>query len=346
MNRLLSILSLTLCLFLLCACGTGTAQSTEPTDTSTVPTTSQPDDGIVSLDRKRVIFIGNSYIYYGGTVNEMKQSYLTQTDRLYDVGYFYQLCKANDEEVVVSNWTFGGHSFQQLFGGNCDADRGCNGVDHLSYLEDLNYDYVILSENSCAGNSEAFPETMEWVMSIFRKANPDVQFVYLCHSSSHGLRLSGITQPNLLNHLKELEAQGVKIVDWGKITSDLASGAAKIEGSTIDYNFYSFIIRKSETDGFHPNQLSGYITTLMTYCAITGKSPVGQPYSFVGDTSLSQNAWNRSINSYISQFYSYEDYTTNYNEVFASETEMEGLQKLIEQYMTEKPHLTYNFATE
>ena len=167
------LLSVILCVFLLCACGAGAAEPAETT-VATVPTTSLPDDGIVSLDGKRVIFIGNSYIYYGGTVNEMKQTYLTQTDRLYDVGYFYQLCKANGEEVVVSNWTFGGHSFQQLFGGNCDADRGCNGVDHLSYLEDLDYDYVILSENSGAGHSEAFPETVETVMSIFRKANPDV----------------------------------------------------------------------------------------------------------------------------------------------------------------------------
>ena len=277
---------------------------------------------------------------------KMKQSYLAQVDRLYDVGYFYQLCKANGEDVVVTNWTFGGHTFEHLFGGNCKANRGCDGVDHLSYLIDLNYDYVILSESSGTGSDEAFPETMETVMELFRKANPDVQFVYLCHSSSHGLRLSGITQPNLLNHLKVLESQGVKIVDWGKVVSDLATGTAKVEGSTIDYDFYSFIIRKSESDGYHPNQLSGYITTLMTYCAITGKSPVGQPYSFVGDVTLSGNPWNRSIGAYISKFYCYEDYTTNYDQVFASKAEITGLQELIERYMLEKPHLTYDFPTE
>ena len=339
------LLSVILCVFLLCACGAGAAEPAETT-VATIPTTSLPDDGIKSLDGKRIIFIGNSYIYYGGTVNEMKQSYLTQADRLYDIGYFYQLCKANGEDVVVTNWTFGGHSFEHLFGGNCKANRGCDGENHLAYLQDLNYDYVVFSEGSGTASDAAFVKTMKNVTELFRKANPNVQFVYLCHAAAHGLRLTEAKQPHVLNHLKELEAQGFLIVDWGKIASDLATGAAKIEGSAIDYNFYSFIIRKSEDDGYHPNQISGYITTLMTYCAITGKSPVGQPYSFVGDTTLSSNPWNRSINGFISKFYCYDGVTTNYHEVFASETEMEGLQKLIEQYMTEKPHLTYDFPTE
>jgi hypothetical protein len=219
-------------------------------------------------------------------------------------------------------------------------------VDHLSYLNDLNYDYVVFSESSGTASDQNFTKTMETVTALFRKANPNVQFIYLCHAASHGLRLTGATQPRILNHLKELEAQGFLIVDWGKVVSDLANGIAKVENSAIDYDFYSFIIRKSESDGYHPNQLSGYITTLMTYCAITGKSPVGQPYSFVGDVSLSSNPWNRSINAFISKFYSYENFTTNYNEVFASEAEMLGLQKLIAEYMAEKPHLSYDFPTE
>ncbi len=279
MNKLLKIFSFALCMLILFGCsanpsgsGTESPVATEPTTTTT-----EANDGPVSLDGKRVIFIGNSYIYYGGTVNEMKQAYLAQSDRLYDLGYFYQLCKANGEEVVVSNWTFGGHSLEHLFGRNCKADRGCDGVDHLSYLTDLDYDYVIISASSGASCEKTFEDDIETITRLFRKANPDVQFVYLCHTASHGLRQSGAMQPTVLNHLKELEAQGFKIVDWGKIPTDLVSGAAKIEGSTINYDFYSFIIRKSESDGYHPNQLSGYITTLMTYCAITGKSPVGQP---------------------------------------------------------------------
>ena len=34
------------------------------------------------------------------------------------------------------------------------------------------------------------------------------------------------------------------------------------------------------------NMLTGYITTLMVYCAVTGESAVGQDYSFCNDRAL------------------------------------------------------------
>ena len=108
------------------------------------------------------------------------------------------------------------------------------------------------------------------------------------------------------------------------------------------YNKNTFIVNKSTSDGYHPNQLAGYITTLMTYCAITGRSAVGQPYDFVGDESLSSDGVYRTFDEYIAKYYR-EGQTTNYPSVFASADDMRGIQTLIDQYLKEKKFRDYDF---
>ena len=46
------------------------------------------------LSGKKILFIGNSYTYYGNAVMHKGYSVLTQEARSGDQGWFYQLCKA------------------------------------------------------------------------------------------------------------------------------------------------------------------------------------------------------------------------------------------------------------
>ncbi len=109
--------------------------------------------------------------------------------------------------------------------------------------------------------------------------------------------------------------------------------------NTISKN--SFIVHKSSADGYHPNQLTGYITALMTYIAITGESAVGQSYSFWNDTSLDGRfSPERFIETY------YTEGETNYPAIFASEHDMQELQMLVDTYYAEKAYREYNFITE
>ncbi|MBQ8432326.1 MAG: hypothetical protein IJX28_05535 [Clostridia bacterium] len=347
MKKIAFILALLLCLpLLLLGCtssgnaGTPTTADKVPTQVPTEESTTEQEPPVkepetVSLDGKKIIFIGNSFIYYGQTVLEKKQTYLTQAERANDKGYFYQLCKANGEEVSVTNWTFGGHTFDHLFGGNCSANRGCDGVDHKSYLTDLNYDYVVLSASSSAAANDAFWANIEQITTLFKNANPNVKFVYLCHTSTHGV-IAGTQQKDILNGLKTLEDQGFTVVDWGKLVSDIAKGNVAVPGALQSYNKNSFIVEKSASDGYHPNQLAGYITTLMTYCAITGKSAVGQTYDFAETT------W-RTFSQFKSKYYTYNGATTNYPEIFKSESDMKGIQELIDQSLEEKPYREYQY---
>ena len=47
-------------------------------------------DQYMELDGKRVIFIGNSYVYHGRTVMNVSSSVMTQAARENDKGIFYQ----------------------------------------------------------------------------------------------------------------------------------------------------------------------------------------------------------------------------------------------------------------
>ena len=283
------------------------------------------------LDGKKVIFIGNSHTYYGKTVLEKKQSVLTQEARSNDMGYFYQICKNNGAEVAVTNWTFGNHTFTDLFE-ECSADRGCNGVDHFSYLTDLSFDYVIMQQGTSDISTDAFIDKCNMVMGVFRDANPDVKFVFLVARRVHEKNLKW------LSGLKALDEQGVTIVDWGRLVDDVIKGKAEVPGATLKYNQNSFIVCKSASDGYHPNMLTGYITSLMTYCAITGESAEGQDYSFCGKYRL-----NREFNfsNFISSYYTYNGATTNFTEIFGSESDMKGIQQLIDRYLEEKAYMNY-----
>ncbi len=297
----------------------------------------------VPLDGKRIIFIGNSHIFYGNTVLcKYATDTLTQEGRMNDEGYFYQLCKANGMDVNVTNWTIGNHLFDDFFSGSCSANRGCDGVDHASYITDPYYDYVV----ACYGTrgQTGYIEWLDVMIDFFKEANPNVKFYLMAQSSAHGID-NRATGPDtvFLESLKTLGEKGVTVIDWGKIIADIVNGDVEVPGATLEYNKNTFVVNQSANDGYHPNQLTGYITTLMTYSIITGESAVGQPYYFCGDDSYSSDYQYRTFDEFISTYYTYNGATTNYADVFASVDDMTGIQKLIDKYIEEKPYLNYSF---
>ena len=84
-----------------CACGA--SEQNPPPDTTATPDTTAapeiPDEPTSVLDGKKVIFIGNSFVYHGQTVFDRGWSDYFQEERENDQGYFYQLCRENGAEV-------------------------------------------------------------------------------------------------------------------------------------------------------------------------------------------------------------------------------------------------------
>ena len=328
MKRLLAIL-LTLALMLsVAACGAAAepAETTAaPTETTAAaPTISQA--AIDALEGKKVLFIGNSYTYWGSVVINKNVDIMDQESRSNDKGLFYQLCKENGINVSVTNWVFAGHNFTDIMSHEClIEDASCRGKDHQSYLKDANFDYVCMQpffETEYAGDLVTH---LTPAMEFFREANPDVKFLLLVPHATYfrNFKWKG--------ELQAAADAGITVVNWGGMLDDIVNKVVEVPGGTQQYFQQSFVVSRTENDGHHQNLLAGYITAMMTYCAITGESAVGQPYTVADDSSLHPEF---DMEAYQEKYYTYEP-VTNFVEIYRSESDMNGLQQLIDQYLAQ-----------
>ncbi|MBQ8331375.1 MAG: SGNH/GDSL hydrolase family protein [Clostridia bacterium] len=311
--------------------GTGPVATSPESESTAEPTPEEPAE-LVSLDGKRVIFIGNSYVYYGRTVINQSSSVMTQAKRENDKGFFYQLCKANGQEVDVTNWTFGGHSLGDIFGAPCaHASSACRGTRHENELKNRYYDYVFVSPGGGSRQAAEIEEDFDYIINFFKEANPNVKIVCLANLGCHGYSSFGTDRPEIYTYYSTLAEKGVMIADWGGLVYRIMHGIYQVPGGTQTYGKNSFIVK----DGYHPNMLAGYITTLMAYCTVTGEKAVGQTYSFCNNSAQNSNF---NFSAYIDQYYT-SKITTNFPDIFASEGDMKGIQELVDQYITEKTYL-------
>lgn len=324
MKKMITIvLVLGMCIALLAACGNAPAPTTEataqPTEAVYTPAWSS---GPEALQGKKIIFIGNSYTFWGQTVLVKGTGVLGQAERSNDLGYFYQLCKAKGIDVSVTNWTFGGHDITEIFDGPCDkGDDKCLGENHDYYLTDRYFDYVCIQpykEKEYEGDIVAH---LKYTMDLFREANPNVCFLLLVPQMAPE---RGYTW---LKDVEALKAENVRICNWGGMLHDISQGTTQVPGATLPYYRGSFV---NSLDDHHENLLAGYITTLFVYCAITGESAVGQPYDFCDNIALNPLF---DLEAFREKNYPGGVGQTNFVEIFRSEADMAGLQQLVDEYL-------------
>ena len=131
--------------------------------------------------------------------------------------------------------------------------------------------------------------------------------------------------------LPAMQQAGFTICNWGKMLHDICSGTVTVPHSQQKYDRLSFVVSVSKEDGYHENMLAGYLTALMTYCAITGDSAVGQSYHFCDDPSLDLHF---CLDAHKQLKYTYFT-NTNFPEIFRSPGDMLGLQELTDRYLAE-----------
>ena len=121
----------------------------------------------------------------------------------------------------------------------------------------------------------------------------------------------------------------------------MSAGGTQVPGGTIEYRPNSFMVSQ-EGDSYHPNVLTGYLFALMTYCAITGESSVGQPYDFCYDESnaVYPITDRYEVGNFKTKHYTYDnpntdfdERNTNFVEIFNSSADMAGLQELVNSYV-------------
>ena len=265
-----------------------------------------------ALQGKKILFIGNSYTMNGYAVIQRRSTVLTQQERSNDNGFFYQLCKRNGIDVSVTNWCFSGHDVTHTFGGPCPAGKECSGKDHASYLTDRNFDYVVILSSY-----------LQPVTELFRKENPNVKFVLLVPHMAYDRSYRWIADvPGMKDH-------GFIICNWGQLVHHICSGETAVPGALQKYDLSSFVVSVSKKDGHHENMLAGYLTALITYCAITGDSAVGQAYDFCDDPRVDRR-FCLAVHKRMKYVY---DPRTNFMDIFRSPADMKGLQQLTDQYL-------------
>ncbi len=299
----------------------GCADTNASEETTTGPAVSNA--AMEKLDGKKVLIVGNSFCFYGHAVLRDGNTVLTQKKRNNDHGYFYQLCKSQGAEVSVTDWSFGDHSLFETLGNSCTRDT-CYGVDHLSYLTDRYFDYVVLTpyEKDYDGD---ITEYLQPMMDIFLEANPNVQFLFTVPHMAYSHEFAWTPK------LPEIDRSRITVCNWGKMITDILDGTIQVPNATQQYVKNSFIVSVSEKDGFHQNALVGYLTALMIYCAITGDSAVGLPYDFCSDSTIEPRF---NLEAYKKEKYTYETFT-NFIEIFKSPADMDGLQQLVDRYIAE-----------
>lgn len=288
-----------------------------------------------TLDGKKILFAGCSYNYYGNIVIRKDNGVNNLSSRTNDMGYFYELCKQNGANVNVTNWCFGAHDLKDLLGTSCNTSGGAcpNGFNHLEQLTDRNYDYVSLMDVGAPERRipmEEYIEELKGFMKLFTDVNPDCKFIYSIPCGAYWYNHTDRTDFKEVYvgtvYAKEIaKLDNMIVMDWGRMIYDLIKGNATVPGSEFIYNEDSLIVG----DGHHPNLLTGYINTLMTYCIITGETAVGQPINLESDQEGTSTTY-KPFSEY-----------ANFLVVMNSPKEMAGIQKLIDRYIDMDTYLYY-----
>ena len=263
--------------------------------------------GFANLDGVRVLFVGNSFTYYGRcTVNRNR---IVDNDS----GYFYQAARAMGDEVKVSSFTFNGSilrtdstsrtSLYDLMLETFPNHYGKGGEMDEFYDQDV---VILQQQNVDMANTQS---VIRLFMELF---SPETQFCVFIHHSNVQR-----DQRNVLGAAETLRDEGSVIyLPVGHLVYDVWTGRTAVPGATLKYNQDSFCVNQDD-DRHHPNYLTGYLTALTVYYALTGQSVQDCSHAFV-DRSL--------------EYYK-NGATSNYPAILSSDADMRGLKQLVEEYV-------------
>ena len=265
---------------------------------------------IQSFDKKKIIFIGNSFTFFGKCVN-------VKTFDKVDDGYFYKLAQSFGEDVTVTNFTWGGASFWHK--GDGFASRML--YEKLKELHPAYYnnpqglpldsfymqDIAVLQQSG-----DRIKETYEDARLIMELFPPETVFGFYIttYDAFHNF------EPSFEAAQKIRDEHNGAYIPLGHMVDSLIKGEALLKDSLLEYTKNSFIVCR-ENDKFHPNTLTGYLTALCVYSAFTQKEVFSADHSFVTEMN-------------IEEFYSLGD--TNHPEIIASDREMLALKHLVYEY--------------
>ena len=265
-----------------------------------------------SLDKKRIAFVGNSFTFYGGCVRGSKFDEL-------DDGCFYKLAHSFGDDVTVTNFTWGGASFWHK--GNAFSERALytkmkelhpafyNNPQGLPLDDFYRQDIVIFQQSG-----DRIAETYEDAMLIAKLFPNGTRFGFYVttYDAFHSFEPSFFAA-------RRIRDDGGAYIPLGHMVDDIINQRAENFGGELEYNKNSFVVCR-EHDGFHPNTLTGYLTALCVYCALTERNIdeiENAEHSFV--SLMGEDQYTKGM--------------SNYAEILSSKKEMKALKRLVFEYV-------------
>lgn len=221
----------------------------------------QADDAMVPSVRalgvdtpRRVLFVGNSYLYYGDSLHNHVRRMAIENDEANEKKYGYK-------SVTISGGSLGQHDLAHYLKPNALGIKAP-------------FQVVVLQGNSGAALSDKGRAAFVKAVTAFNDliaAGGAKTALYMTHAYT---RAHKKYDPDMMRKIEKL------YIDTGNRVGALVIpvGLAFEEA----YRRRPELKLQKDYDGSHPDLLGTYLAACVSYAALYGKSPVGNPYDYYG----------------------------------------------------------------
>lgn len=203
---------------------------------------------------RRVLFVGNSYLYYGDSLHNHVRRMAIENDKANEKKYGYK-------SVTISGGSLGQHDLAHYLKPNA-----------LGIKEP--FQVVVLQGNSGAALSEkgsaAFVKAVTSFNELIR-ASGAKPALYMTHAYTPAHKKY---DPDMMRKIEQLYLETGNRVGALVIPVGLAFEEA--------YRRKPGLKLQKDYDGSHPDLIGTYLAACVTYAALYGTSPVGNPYDYYG----------------------------------------------------------------
>jgi len=203
---------------------------------------------------RRVLFVGNSYLYYGDSLHNHLRRMAIENDKANAKQYGYK-------SVTISGGSLGQHDLAHYLKPNA-----------LGIKEP--FQVVVLQGNSGAALSDKGSAAFVKAVTAFNDlivARGAQTALYMTHAYT---RAHKKYDPDMMRKIEKL------YIDTGNRVGALVIpvGLAFEEA----YRRRPEMKLQKDYDGSHPDLIGTYLAACVTYAALYGRSPVGNPYDYYG----------------------------------------------------------------
>ncbi len=216
---------------------------------------------------RRVLFVGNSYLYYNDSMHNHVRRLALAADPVTAKSFQYK-------SATIGGAPLGHHNMEHL------TEPGKLGIKEP-------FELVIMHGNSTDALSDASRsgfrgKAMEFNDVIVRRSGKVALYMTPAH-----IKPSKSASPDMLRKTEEMYVSGGNEINALVIPSGLAFEEAYRQRPDIKLH--------QDYDGSHPTLIGTYLAACTIYASVYGKSPVGNSYDYYGKVSKEDAAFLQKV---------------------------------------------------